>query len=647
MAIEAAKDNLRIEEMDEDDLVEEVGFSFSQRRLHYRKKIRKLEKLDESLRAETLEIDKNRTRLTFSMKDKQKRQMDLKLEMQRLKNFKGTSVSSSVLHGSAMQYQIDDYRVRVDKAYNKCLQEISSMKFQVMKGEERKQRIKFELQRAEDLRKERQAAFLDFEKAHQKKMTLMKKLKSDIGNESNGISNEKLLRKYFDELKSNREERLQERERVTNLFLRMMHRLKRSAFMRWKTGEVVDSSDGRNPVISGIKNEVASLGSKLLQQSKEKRVQLQGMLRDLIVGTATIKQNLYLAGIPRDTKAKLVQSNHFKAMDEGLDHIDLNSSKGMKFLYEGDGYALDNKFESAKHMYDAQIIFLRSKPSIDIKMLSICHGRLGKMFLKLGKKNRAIVEFDRQLSLAKEIDDEADKADAYFGIGSGYLLCFDYDNAIRYLNIAQIAFEAIGNIPKYCGVMRSLMECYDRLNVPDKVVFFQSKIDFLENNLRTKLFTMHFKLDDMKDRLISTTAEIEHVVEIERVTLHCLYLRQRVEMEKDHLVECEKDFYDQEDVCHEIEAILIAIEEEMNKAIETDELEMFSALVHDQPQVVEIEELKARLKARSEKELNRLREEKDKLKAIGVTVKNVKDNIRYGQSFINLFICLKHTVMQN
>ena len=72
----------------------------------------------------------------------------------------------------------------------------------------------------------------------------------------------------------------------------------------------------------------------------------------------------------------------------------------------GDGYAQENKFAFAQDMYEAQIMWIRSRPIIDIKALAICHGRMGKMFLQLEKFNRAIVEFDRQLSLGNEIDDK-------------------------------------------------------------------------------------------------------------------------------------------------------------------------------------------------------------------------------------------------
>lgn len=45
-------------------------------------------------------------------------------------------------------------------------------------------------------------------------------------------------------------------------------------------------------------------------------------------------------------------------------------------------------------------------------------------------------------------------------------------------------------------------------------------------------------------------------------------------------------------------ALLEAIDGELKEAAETDEREMWSNLVHDQPQVVEVEELKTRLQGK-------------------------------------------------
>lgn len=90
------------------------------------------------------------------------------------------------------------------------------------------------------------------------------------------------------------------------------------------------------------------------------------------------------------------------------------------------------------------------------------------MFMLQQKFDRGIVEFDRQLSLAREIDDKPEEADAYFGIGYGYLKRYAYDFAIDYLNKAQSRLAALGNVPKYSAALRALRECYDRL---DKQVF--------------------------------------------------------------------------------------------------------------------------------------------------------------------------------
>jgi len=93
-----------------------------------------------------------------------------------------------------------------------------------------------------------------------------------------------------------------------------------------------------------------------------------------------------------------------------------------------------------------------------------------------GKKNRAIVEFDRQLSLAREISDKPEEADAFFGLGSGYLMNYDYDNAIRYLSIAQTLLNGLGSSAKYSGALRALRECYERLNKPDKMQICSDRI---------------------------------------------------------------------------------------------------------------------------------------------------------------------------
>lgn len=89
---------------------------------------------------------------------------------------------------------------------------------------------------------------------------------------------------------------------------------------------------------------------------------------------------------------------------------------------------------------------------------------------------------------------------AYFGLGTGYLASFDYDNAIRYLNFAKARFESLGNTPRYCGTLRVLSDCYERLNKRSQAMELVEHYQELENELRKKLTTINFKLNDLRER---------------------------------------------------------------------------------------------------------------------------------------------------
>lgn len=292
-------------------------FTYKQRRRHFRVKIAALDNLTKVLNAERMAIDKERTDCTLQMKAKEKVLLSYKLEYERLKHYTGTTVTSSVLSGSNMQYLVADYREKIDKAFDMCIIEIGKLKFKVINNESRKQKIKQSLIDCDNLKKDRQAKFLEFETNYQKSLLAMERLNL---NQPNFL---KLMKKYFIELKKYKLKRQVKRDQVTNLFNHVIFRYKRSAFAKWKIGEFhFDSSDT---------SKFASVGSILLQQACEKRIDLQGLLREVIAETAVIKQSLNIAKLSRDTKKKLITSTHFKRMEEGLDHRDLHS-KGVLSL---------------------------------------------------------------------------------------------------------------------------------------------------------------------------------------------------------------------------------------------------------------------------------------------------------------------------
>lgn len=603
-----------IEEGDvEDKDPNRVTFTHRQRMAHYKRKVLAIEDRINELKHERLELDLRRGKLTELMKSRQKRQMELKLERDRIKNFKGDMVTTDILFGAAMQYQIDDVLKKIDHAFAVCTDEIASAKFEVISGENRKQRVKEQILKNEELLKERTARMLEYKQTHDKLQNSMNKMA--INADQSLATQKHAWYLWIDYLNARRNVR----NRVTKLFMNLIFGLKRSAFDKWRLGNFSkDSKDADNFV---------SAGSVQLQKVLEKRLILQQELREAIALTASVDQGVKLASMSHDDRVKLLRSQYFKKQEEGLNHVKMES-EGLHFLYEADGYATKGNFQLAASMYEAQVMYLRSQPKLNIKFLAITHGRMGKMYLKSGRFDRAIVDFDRQLSLAREIDDAADEAEAYLGMGTGYLMRNSYDDAIKYLEMAQVRLAALNNTEKYIMAMRGLRECYDRLGKEDHVQQYTDKINKLSGLVDKKIGDMKHILNDLASRLSDSSAGEEMVVRMERMTYRALQLRKYINQRMEDIKEAEEAHKAQMEQIALVESNIKGIKGELDHAFNTDDTEMWSQYMHDIPQIVDVEALKSTLDIRLIKETKQLTEEIAKGKDLTRVYKNIEDDIQ-------------------
>ncbi len=84
-------------------------------------------------------------------------------------------------------------------------------------------------------------------------------------------------------------------------------------------------------------------------------------------------------------------------------------------------------------------------------------------------------------------------------------------------------------------------------------------------------------------------------MQVERSSLQMLRMKEQMKDFGTELDATREEQETQREVIKAVEDILQAIQEAMIQAVESDETEMYSDLVHDQAQVVEIEELKTRV----------------------------------------------------
>lgn len=653
------------------------GFTFAERRTHYQKKLLSYDKKADLLQQEKMYIDKLRIENTSLMRRKEKILLSYQLEKERLKNYTGKSITSSVLTGADMQYKTQDYIDKLNSAFEIIITEIANIKYQIIENENRRLQITQDLVKNEDDKKERLAKYNEFESHYAKTMKIMHRLNLGRRNSFSGkdmgggivggeqVENERILKLYFRKIYENKLHMKQLKQRIVIMFTNWLLRYKRNAFNRMKYGKFHINDEDSSLFNQSDKAEqeeelrqICSVGGVLLKKAMDKRMELQDELREVMSETSTIKQQLTLQKLSQRNVRKLKGNELFLTMEEGLNHHNLFHYQGVHILYEANAMAEENKFELAARLYEAQIISIRSKAARayeqlprqlkskmfrgnilagqDIKVLSICHGKLGQMFVKMGEIPRGIVEFDRQLSLAREINDKSEEADAFYGLGVGYFHNFDYENALRYLLIAQGYFLSNHRIQRYYNCLQSIKECYVKLHRDDKIAVYDEKLNKTEQTIHSKFKLMHEQLKDMQLRLAHTSAEIEHVVTIERTTFMAMEYKKFIKNKDEELEGLNQELSKQEAVIHKIEGLLDAIQKEMTEALETDELEMWSELVHETPQIVEIEELKQRLKQRIKVEMEELTLQRQVEAKILVKIRNVESEIEEKQQLLSL-----------
>lgn len=95
-------------------------FTHLQRRCHFKIRLRELEERIACLLKEINFLDVSRSESTLLMKRLQLRQIQLHQERDRLRGYHGATVTSAVLHGADMKYEIHSFKRDIDAACLLC-----------------------------------------------------------------------------------------------------------------------------------------------------------------------------------------------------------------------------------------------------------------------------------------------------------------------------------------------------------------------------------------------------------------------------------------------------------------------------------------------------------------------------------------------
>jgi len=153
-------------------------------------------------------------------------------------------------------------------------------------------------------------------------------------------------------------------------------------------------------------------------------------MADVLVTLTEIGKETELGKYSNKQRDELEKNVHFNESE-------LGQSLGvyprdLAHLIQGDAFFNIRKYDDADRCFDNQLRQMRDEDdpdSPDVKVLALIYGRKGRVQLAMRNWDRAILNYDRQRSLASEIDSDVEYASAFMGLGEGYLGKGDYDNS--------------------------------------------------------------------------------------------------------------------------------------------------------------------------------------------------------------------------
>ena len=522
--------------------------------------------------------------------------------------------------------------------------EISNAKYKVIAGEDRKAKIKLEVAAAEARLADRRAKFQLYMRSYEKDAKLQSQMIA-MSADAYDPNKDRIQRGALHRLRGYVSYWKNLKRVLVKLMLAKLKKYYLLALAKW-TQRRVSSFKGSDEA-------ACSVGGLLLDKVKSQREEIQALLRDTMAETVGIKQKLEMVGLHREQMAQMLRSSTFSSMEEGMDHARLGRT-ALRLLYEGDGMVRAAKFDVARSFYEAQLVIIRSRSVAsdtlygrnvmsheDIKFLAFTHGRLGKLFFLQNRLDRSMVEFDRQLSLAMEINDDFEMADAYLGLGKAYSSRGDFDEAVRYLDTSQEKYHLTGCYHRRIVALRALQECFERKYEPDVAAGYAHQISEEDDKMKRKFVAMREMLTSMTDRLVhSSSADIEKAIDIERVSIYAFTVRTKIKDLEASIPFVEEDLAKKESILKAQSKLVDDIESELKAAYATEETTMRTNLLLDLADVVvDVEELKSRLEARKVTEQVKLTSCKSELQKSEATLANIHDEIKSLNSDLDIENC--------
>jgi len=298
-------------------------------------------------------------------------------------------------------------------------------------------------------------------------------------------------------------------------------------------------------------------------------------------------------------------------------------------ILQGDGYVNSGNYEHALHCYDSQLASLHKEDDCNgrIKLMAMLHGKIGRTEGCREQWNLAILNFERQKSLAETISDNVELCSAFLGLGSSYMGRGDFDNSKRFydkaLHLCTESGDNAGILKAHRGLQLVCNKVSDRSNANKN----KAKADSIESGTSEKIVNGLKAMDNLKSRLIRSSAVAGKEILLEKSSLS--YVRMKADERRiiETIEEKEVELVNAGEHLAEIEKYCQQISNELDLARSSDG-NINTSLVHGNQQTIDAEELALRLYYELEETKEQCSEQREVESDIKILICNLQDDLK-------------------
>ncbi|EED89759.1 predicted protein [Thalassiosira pseudonana CCMP1335] len=581
-----------------------------------RKFLYRIDHINQSIRRinqSKLDIPVRQVLLARKMSKTQDRILELGAESSRVMMI-GTAtdndiVSSPVLHGSRQAFSKEDLQRKLQDELVSCRKSIAQWRADIINLDKESEAMIAELESKTAQLNERKAAWLQFEHRY----SIVSNMKKAVSKQPMEIQAYYLLMWRAVTL-----HRLDMRKVIDSLTCSCRRRICAAA---WRKLRALVPTRRENEKQS--KATVDGIGGVLLQTA-------EACVEDTLNDASTLVRNLI-------NMRKDAFGDHNDANDSATANYpsQILCEEDRAIMAKGDLLFNAGYHESSLKFYESVVSKMGTRDYFDgmkaldaFALYSAVNGSVAQCHANLLAWDKAIVYFNRQLSLAEEGNLDSPMAHAMLGLGTCYYAKCDFEYAHGLFERTLELIVSRGDVGIEPTTLYSwLKKTCDLLNRPKDAAKYDEQIYNTRDTRSEQVQSALKSMDSLKQRLVNITASKSRVVNLQVASVYFVQLQREKTKKERRIKDAMEDLATSHQFLNKLRDLENQLTAEIEEATYSKKSRMVSLLVQGSPQEIKTAELIRRLNHRLTILQSKLDECVHSIETKKSRIDNLKDDI--------------------